>query len=82
MYFVLLFILTHPRTLSFIIQEKSRQTWIGSGDEEIPNEVKQWKLKNITTEFTGYNTLTEEKAIVLAAWKNEKGVFFMKKTLQ
>jgi hypothetical protein len=36
-------------------------------------------LKNITTEFTGYNKLIEEKAIVLAAWKNEKGEFFLNK---
>jgi alanyl-tRNA synthetase len=58
-------------------KEKSRLTWGGSGDREIPKELKQWKARNIETVFTGYSNLVEKTATVLAVEKAENGDYWL-----
>jgi len=71
-------------------REKARESWKGSGEEEVSDIYRDISLKGITTEFAGYETNTETESRVVAILKNdievdtlsegERGEIFVEKT--
>jgi alanyl-tRNA synthetase len=56
-------------------QERSRQSWKGSGETAVLGAVKEWKSKIPTPTFVGYETALVEKAKVTAVAPGEQGAW-------
>jgi alanyl-tRNA synthetase len=52
-------------------REKARESWKGSGEEEVSDVYRNISLKGITTDFLGYETNTEVTSHVVAILKDD-----------
>ena len=55
-------------------REKARESWRGSGEEEISNVYLRLSTKGISNEFAGYEGVTEAVSTVTAILKNDQEV--------
>ncbi|NCN26610.1 alanine--tRNA ligase [bacterium] len=49
-------------------QERSRAAWKGSGAQQMPTQVREWKAKGLSNEFLGYKSSRVDEAKVLAVF--------------
>jgi len=55
-------------------REKARESWKGSGEEEISNVYLKLSTKGISNDFVGYEGVTEAASRVTAILKNDKEI--------
>ena len=55
-------------------REKARQSWKGSGEEEVADSYRRLSTAGVKTEFVGYEGNTETTSKVAAILKNDKSV--------
>jgi alanyl-tRNA synthetase len=55
-------------------REKARESWKGSGEEEISNVYLKLSTKGISNDFVGYEGVTETASRVAAILKNDKEI--------
>jgi alanyl-tRNA synthetase len=55
-------------------REKARESWKGSGEEEISNVYLKLSTKGISNDFVGYEGVTETASRVTAILKNDKEI--------
>ncbi|MEA1970505.1 MAG: alanine--tRNA ligase [Thermodesulfobacteriota bacterium] len=55
-------------------REKARESWRGSGEEEVADIYRALSVDGISTLFTGYEGNTETSSKIVAILKNDKGI--------